>query len=85
MDHFTHTIIRELASYTWCADLLTGNSAGTELRAITALPAPDPKNWAFSSFNDVIFSRDPLTDERVTPDEWIQKGLGQMQAALATI
>ena len=56
------------------------NCAGNELRAITALPAPHVESWAFSQFNDQIFTK----DDRITPDEWMQRGLGPMRAALAT-
>ncbi|KAI0360743.1 UPF0187-domain-containing protein [Trametes cingulata] len=62
-------------------DHFTHNIIRNELRAITALPAPHVESWAFSSFNDQIFS----TDERAPPDEWMQRGLGRIQAALATI
>ena len=55
--------------------------AGNELRAITALPAPHVESWAFSSFNDQIFTK----EDRITPDEWMQRGLGPIHAALATM
>ena len=55
-------------------------TSGNELRAITALPAPHVESWAFSMYNDQIFN-----EERVAPDEWMQRGLGRIQAALATI
>ncbi|KAH9849426.1 UPF0187-domain-containing protein [Lenzites betulinus] len=61
-------------------DHFTHNIIRNELRAITALPAPHVESWAFSQFNDQVF-----TDERAAPDEWMQRGLGRIQAALATI
>ncbi|KAI0659116.1 UPF0187-domain-containing protein [Cubamyces menziesii] len=62
-------------------DHFTHNIIRNELRAITALPAPHVESWAFSQFNDQIFS----TEERAAPDEWMQRGLGRIQTALATI
>ncbi|KAI0777620.1 UPF0187-domain-containing protein [Trametes elegans] len=62
-------------------DHFTHNIIRNELRAITALPAPHVESWAFSQFNDQIFSN----EERAAPDEWMQRGLGRIQAALATI
>lgn len=56
-------------------------ATGNELRAITALPAPHVESWAFSMYNDQVFT----TEERVAPDEWMQRGLGRIQTALATI
>ncbi|OBZ77229.1 hypothetical protein A0H81_02045 [Grifola frondosa] len=67
-------------------DHFTRTIIRNELRAITALPAPEPATWAFSPFNDVIFGRyGSDDDERVTPDEWMQRGLSRIQVALATI
>ena len=54
---------------------------GSELKAITAVPRPEVESWAFSQFNDQIFSK----DERIPPDEWMQRGLGRIQIALSTI
>ncbi|KAI1798289.1 Bestrophin, RFP-TM, chloride channel-domain-containing protein [Ganoderma leucocontextum] len=62
-------------------DHFTHNIIRNELRAITALPAPHVESWAFSLFNDQIFTN----EERVTPDEWMQRGLGPIHAALATV
>ncbi|TBU31498.1 Bestrophin, RFP-TM, chloride channel-domain-containing protein [Dichomitus squalens] len=62
-------------------DHFTHNIIRNELRAITALPAPHVESWAFSSFNDQIFTK----DERVTPDEWMQRGVGPIRSALATM
>ncbi|RDX54419.1 UPF0187-domain-containing protein [Lentinus brumalis] len=62
-------------------DHFTHNIIRNELRAITALPAPHVESWAFSMYNDQVFT----TEERVAPDEWMQRGLGRIQTALATI
>ncbi|KAI0674238.1 UPF0187-domain-containing protein [Trametes maxima] len=62
-------------------DHFTHNIIRSELRAITALPAPHVESWAFSQFNDQIFG----AEERAAPDEWMHRGLGRIQAALATI
>ncbi|KAH9950712.1 UPF0187-domain-containing protein [Amylocystis lapponica] len=66
-------------------DHFTHNIIRNELRALTALPVPDPSVWAFSQFNDQIFGRSVSDEERATPDEWMQRGLGRMQAALSVI
>jgi len=70
MDYFTHVIIRN------------------ELRAVTATPAPDPAVWAFSEANDCVFSSSTIKPEvnlsdRTPPREWMNRGLGSMQSALA--
>ncbi|TFK50425.1 UPF0187-domain-containing protein [Heliocybe sulcata] len=67
MDHFTHNIIRN------------------ELRAITATPAPDPAHWAFSPSNNLVFALSHRWDEeeRISPDDWVRRGLGSMRNALA--
>ncbi|KAI8986879.1 Bestrophin, RFP-TM, chloride channel-domain-containing protein [Trametes punicea] len=62
-------------------DHFTHNIIRKELKALTALPAPHIESWAFSQYNDQIFTK----EERVAPDEWMQRGLGRIQAALATI
>ncbi|KAI0916210.1 hypothetical protein AcV5_003211 [Taiwanofungus camphoratus] len=64
-------------------DHFTHNIIRNELRALTALPVPDPSIWAFSSYNDQILSSPG--EERVTPEEWMQRGLVRMQAALAVV
>lgn len=68
MDHFTNNIIRN------------------ELRALTGIPAPNPSIWAFSSENDMVFAGlndHNATPERVSPDQWLERGAAQMQAAMA--
>lgn len=74
MDHFTHTIIRN------------------ELLAITSRPPPDPSAWVFSPRNDSLFSAHIAASsdsekaydlQHTTPDEWVQKGIAEMQATMA--
>ncbi|CCM03451.1 uncharacterized protein FIBRA_05584 [Fibroporia radiculosa] len=61
-------------------DHFTHNIIRNELRALTAVPVPDPSVWAFSQFNDqMIGSKDA---ERVSPDEWMRRGFLSMQMAL---
>lgn len=62
-------------------DHFTHNIIRSELRALTALPVPDPSVWAFSPYNDqIVGSR---TGERVSPDEWMRRGFANMQMALS--
>ncbi|KAF9814774.1 hypothetical protein IEO21_04932 [Rhodonia placenta] len=61
-------------------DHFTNNIIRSELRALTALPVPDPTVWAFSQYNDQIFGSHPT--ERISPEEWMRRGYGSMQAAL---
>lgn len=61
--------------------------------ALTSLPTPEPADWAFSPYNDVIFDPHNLPGdhvskntskvfERVPPDEWIVRGSGAIKEAL---
>ncbi|TRM58542.1 Bestrophin, RFP-TM, chloride channel-domain-containing protein [Schizophyllum amplum] len=61
-------------------DHFTSNIIRNELRAITASPPPDPAHWAFVPENDLLFTMN--TNERISPDEWLQRGFKQMQRAL---
>ncbi|KAL6300331.1 UPF0187-domain-containing protein [Sparassis latifolia] len=67
-------------------DHFTHNIIRNELRALTALPVPDPSVWAFSPLNDTVLA-DPMVQgiERVSPDEWMQRGYSHMQAALCVV
>ena len=60
-------------------DHFTHNIIRNELRAITSTPAPQLSAWAFAPSNDCVL-RDA---ERATPEEWVARGVGRMQAALA--
>ncbi|EGO19799.1 hypothetical protein SERLADRAFT_453125 [Serpula lacrymans var. lacrymans S7.9] len=74
-----------IASFIFFGFLVAGEEIeSNELRAITALPAPDPAVWAFSPENDLLFaSRNE--EQKVSPVEWLQRGLPQMQAALSLV
>jgi len=85
MDYFTHVIIRKshilLLKYR-----ATHFPSGNELRAITGTPTPDPAIWAFSNMNDRVFSSTSKSEdkpENISPREWLHRGLGPMQSALA--
>ncbi|KAF8880641.1 UPF0187-domain-containing protein [Infundibulicybe gibba] len=71
LDHFTHNIIRN------------------ELRAITSTPPPDPAHWAFAPENDLVFGLAPAPgggeNERVTPGEWIKRGIVEIESSLSVI
>ena len=62
-------------------DHFTHNIIRSELRALTALPMPDPSVWVFSPFNDMLVGA--KGGERVSPDEWMQRGLSRFQMALS--
>ncbi|KAF5391116.1 hypothetical protein D9757_003061 [Collybiopsis confluens] len=63
-------------------DHFTQNIIRNELRAITSTPPPDIARWAFVPENDLLFASDYQNDERVSPQEWINRGYAQMQHAL---
>jgi hypothetical protein len=44
---------------------------------------PDPKVWVFSSVNDLVFSPHRHGAERVTPEEWVNRGGDKMHVALS--
>ncbi|KAI0031895.1 Bestrophin, RFP-TM, chloride channel-domain-containing protein, partial [Vararia minispora EC-137] len=60
-------------------DHFTHNIIREELRAITAVPAPDPANWAFSPLNDAIFD-----GAQGVPEEWVARGKPRMMRVLAS-
>jgi ion channel-forming bestrophin family protein len=65
-------------------DHFTHNIIRNELKAITATPAPNPIHWAFSPENDLLFATKPVNEEeRISPDEWISKGLETIQGVLS--
>ena len=62
--------------------LLIGTRVGQELAAISTVPTPDPKDWVFSSVNNRLI--DPHgRAESVTPETWVGRGKGRLEAALA--
>ena len=56
---------------------------GQELAAISAISSPDPKDWVFSSVNNRFINPHGRGVEHVTPEEWVNRGMGSLQAALA--
>ncbi|KAG1835830.1 Bestrophin, RFP-TM, chloride channel-domain-containing protein [Suillus subalutaceus] len=62
-------------------DLMLALAQGQELRAIMAIPTPDPGVWAFSEENDLLFASSDA-EERVPPSEWVQRGIPKMRDAL---
>lgn len=62
-------------------DHFVRNIIRKELRAIMAMPTPDPSVWAFSSENDLLFASSD-TEERVSPLDWVQRGIPKMRDAL---
>ncbi|KAF9220379.1 UPF0187-domain-containing protein [Gyrodon lividus] len=63
-------------------DLFVHNIIRKELRAITTTPTPDPGVWAFSSENDLLLAS-RTNGERISPMEWVRRGVPKMQDALA--
>lgn len=59
--------------------ILTGN----ELRAVTAVPAPNISIWAFTPENDLLFAAQRENNRHVPPEEWIKQGPAKMIEALA--
>ncbi|KAG2130681.1 Bestrophin, RFP-TM, chloride channel-domain-containing protein [Suillus clintonianus] len=62
-------------------DHFVHNIIRKELRAIMAMPTPDPSVWAFSSENNLLFASSDK-DERVPPSEWMRRGIPKMRDAL---
>ncbi|KAH9912457.1 UPF0187-domain-containing protein [Fomitopsis serialis] len=62
-------------------DHFTHNIIRSELHALTAQPIPDPSIWVFSPYNDMVVGS--KESERVSPDEWMQRGLPRFQMALS--
>lgn len=62
-------------------DHFVQNIIRKELRAIMTMPAPDPSVWAFSEENDLLFASSD-TEERVSPSEWVQRGVPKIRNAL---
>ncbi|KAG1734207.1 Bestrophin, RFP-TM, chloride channel-domain-containing protein [Suillus paluster] len=65
-------------------DHFVHNIIRKELRAIIAMPTPDPAVWAFSSENDLLFANSEK-DERVPPSEWVGRGIPKMRDALTRL
>ena len=69
-------------------DHFTENIIRVELDAITALPVPDPAQWAFDKRNNAIFDHDPYGDgsngRKMSPEDWVLKGSKAIQSTLAS-
>ncbi|KAG2357641.1 hypothetical protein BDR07DRAFT_1453030 [Suillus spraguei] len=69
MDHFVHDIIRKMLAVT------------RNFVLSWRLHIPDPSVWAFSEENDLFFASSDA-EERVSPSEWVQRGIPKMRDAL---
>ncbi|KIK93068.1 hypothetical protein PAXRUDRAFT_26471 [Paxillus rubicundulus Ve08.2h10] len=63
-------------------DLFVHNIIRKELRALTTTPTPDPAVWAFSEENDLLLAS-RAHGERISPTEWVRRGVPKIQDALA--
>jgi hypothetical protein len=82
MDHFTNEIIRTLLVF-WIKTVSADARVGQELAAISATSSPDPKNWVFSSVNNRFINPHGSGARNSTPEEWVGRGMGHLQAALS--
>ncbi|KAF7980066.1 hypothetical protein HWV62_39850 [Athelia sp. TMB] len=65
-------------------DHFTHNIIRNELRAVTAMPAPNISIWAFTPENDLIFASQRENNAHVRPEDWIKQGPSKMLEALAS-
>ncbi|KAI9511961.1 Bestrophin, RFP-TM, chloride channel-domain-containing protein [Russula earlei] len=65
-------------------DHFTNGIVRKELAAISAIPTPNPKDWVFSPSNNRIFTANEHSGDRVTPQEWVSRGVVSVRAALTT-
>ncbi|KAG0694489.1 Bestrophin, RFP-TM, chloride channel-domain-containing protein [Suillus ampliporus] len=63
-------------------DHFVHNIIRKELRAITAMPTPDPAKWAFSPQNDFLGTLSRGTAPKETPSAWLHKGKTEILTAL---
>ncbi|TDL18988.1 UPF0187-domain-containing protein [Rickenella mellea] len=68
-------------------DHFTHGIIRSELIAITSRSPPDPADWAFSEFNDRLFSAGYGEHESVgiTPEQWVKRGVMEMNSVLANV
>jgi predicted membrane chloride channel (bestrophin family) len=64
-------------------DHFTNEIIRQELAAISATSSPDPKNWVFSSVNNRFINPHGSGARNSTPEEWVGRGMGHLQAALS--
>jgi putative membrane protein len=55
---------------------------GKELHALTARPAPDPTEWAFSPRNNFLRIPSKVAARNETPTDWLRKGKAEILEAL---
>ncbi|KAM6494853.1 Bestrophin, RFP-TM, chloride channel domain containing protein [Amanita muscaria] len=63
-------------------DHFTDSIIRNELRALASAPPPDPAHWAFSAENDLVFAGDYEKEERIAPQDWLNRSYAAMLAAL---
>jgi len=64
-------------------DHFTNEIIRKELAAISATATPDPKHWVFSSINNCFVNPHGSGAGHITPEEWVNRGTGRLQAALS--
>lgn len=64
-------------------DHFTNDLIRQELAAIAATPTPDPKDWVFSPVNNRLVNPHGSDTSHVTPEQWVDRGVDQLQAALS--
>jgi predicted membrane chloride channel (bestrophin family) len=64
-------------------DHFTNEIIRKELAAISGTPTPDPKDWVFSSANNRFVDPHGSDAGHVTPEQWVDRGMGRLQAALS--
>ncbi|KAF6760426.1 Bestrophin, RFP-TM, chloride channel-domain-containing protein [Ephemerocybe angulata] len=62
-------------------DHFTQNIIRSELKAVTSAPPPDPARWAFGAENNLLFAAD--LNDRVPPQEWVDRGFRDILTALS--
>lgn len=78
----TKSSVRTLTDRVW-RGIADRTRVGKELAAISATPTPDPKDWVFSSVNNRFVDPHDGGAEHVAPERWVDRGMGQLQAALS--
>jgi hypothetical protein len=76
--------VRTLSNRVW-RGIADRTRVGKELAAISATPTPDPKDWVFSSINNRVVNPHGGSAGQATPEQWVDRGIGQLQAALSGV
>jgi len=74
--------VRTLSGRVW-RGIADRTRVGQELAAISATPTPDPKDWVFAPANNRFVDPHGSGAGHVTPEQWVDRGMGQLQAALS--